>query len=64
MKVLVDTSRCEGYGICVKYAPEVFALNDDDEWVQVLVEEADGPLAEKATKAVNECPMAALKVEE
>lgn len=63
MKVLVDTARCEGYAICVKYAPEVFALNDDDEWVQLLVEEPEGPLAEKATKAVKECPMGALKVE-
>lgn len=64
MKVLVDTSRCEGYGVCVKYAPEIFSLDDEDEWVQLLVEEPDGPLAEKASRAAKECPMGALKVQD
>ncbi|MCR6030118.1 ferredoxin [Nocardioides sp. zg-579] len=64
MRVLVDTGRCEGYGICVKYAPEVFSLGDDDDWVQLLVEEPAGPVAEKAVKAAKECPMGALTVED
>jgi ferredoxin len=30
MRVVVDRDRCEGNAICVKIAPELFTLDDDD----------------------------------
>jgi ferredoxin len=29
MKVVVDTSRCQGHATCALTAPEVYVLNDD-----------------------------------
>ena len=44
MKVVVDELRCDAHGVCVDACPEVFALNDDDDIVRVLVEEPDESL--------------------
>ena len=39
MKVVVDELRCDAHGVCVDACPEVFALDDDDDLVRVLVDE-------------------------
>ena len=57
MRIEVDPDRCEGQAVCVGLAPKVFELNDDDEIVRVIVDE-------RALKAVEKCPMAALKAVE
>ncbi|AMO63675.1 ferredoxin [Mycolicibacterium phlei] len=63
MRVSVDRDRCEGNAICVKYAPAVFELDDDDYSVVKLdpVPQAEW---ENGRKAVAECPRAALTLDE
>jgi ferredoxin len=63
MKVIVDELRCDAHGQCVDACPEVFALDDDDDVVRVLVEEADESLREKLERAARICPKAAITVE-
>lgn len=64
MRIEVDPDRCEGQAVCVGLAPKVFELNDDDEIVRVIVDEVPEEHQKRALKAVEKCPMAALKVKE
>ena len=59
MKVIVDHDRCEGHGKCVKEAPEVFALGDDDLSV-VKLADIPASLKEKVDHAIRLCPRQAL----
>ncbi|MBB0968764.1 ferredoxin [Dietzia aerolata] len=61
MRIEVDTDRCEGQAVCVGLAPAVFALDDDDEYVRILVDEVPAEHEKRARKAVEKCPMAALR---
>lgn len=61
MKIEVDPDRCEGQAVCVGLAPAVFALGDDDEFVRLLVDEVPPEFEKRARKAVDKCPMAALR---
>jgi ferredoxin len=59
MHVVVDRDRCEGNAFCVRIAPSVFQL-DDDEYATVIADPvpvADEALAEQA---IADCPRAAL----
>jgi ferredoxin len=60
IKVHVDTTKCEGYGMCAQDLPEVFKL---DEWGYAYVE-ADGEVPptkeDLARRAVLDCPMDAI----
>lgn len=62
MRISADLSRCEGHGLCVEAAPEVFDLDDD---AIVVVTRAVVPpeLARKAESAARLCPVAALHLE-
>lgn len=62
MKIIVEPGRCEGHAICVGVLPEVFALDDDDEQVRLLVEEPEESSRAIVANAVRECPMAALRL--
>ncbi|MFV9635060.1 ferredoxin [Mycobacterium neumannii] len=59
MRVVVDRDRCEGNAFCVKYAPEVFELDDDD-YAVVVADPVPPEFAAHAAKAVDECPRAAI----
>ncbi|MGH7894810.1 MAG: ferredoxin [Candidatus Binatia bacterium] len=59
MRVVVNPDLCEGNALCVKEAPEVFALGDDDQ-ARVLVERPDESLRAKVDRAVRRCPRNAL----
>jgi ferredoxin len=63
MRVVVNRDLCEGNGYCVKEAPEVFALGDDDQ-AQILVEHPDPALRAKVERAVRRCPRNALTLVE
>jgi ferredoxin len=63
MKVTVDIYRCDAHGVCVDACPEVFALDDDDDTVRVLIDEPDESLRERVDRAVYICPKAAIAVE-
>ncbi len=64
MKVIVDPNRCEGQAVCVGLVPAVFELNDDDEVVRIVVDEVPAEHERLVRKAVQKCPMAALRIEE
>jgi ferredoxin len=59
MRVVVDRDRCEGNAICVKIAPEVFTL-DDDEYAMVTADPIPVEQETLAEHAIAECPRAAL----
>ncbi|MEU8589230.1 ferredoxin [Streptomyces sp. NPDC048664] len=61
MKLLVDSTLCQAYGLCQEPAPE---LIDTDEWgyAQVLVAEVPEGAEDKAREAVAACPQAALRL--
>lgn len=63
MKVIVDELRCDAHGQCVDACPEVFALDDDDDVVSVLVEQPDESLREKLERAARICPKAAITIQ-
>jgi ferredoxin len=63
MKVVVNWSLCDGNGNCAAAAPEIFALDDDDQ-LQVLMESFGEELRAKAEAAVLSCPKNALSIAE
>jgi ferredoxin len=64
MRIRVDYDLCQGHGMCVLEAPEVFALDKADDQVRVLVEQPDEPLRGKVSAAVLYCPTMALSIED
>ncbi|ABM16614.1 ferredoxin [Mycolicibacterium vanbaalenii] len=59
MRVRVDRDRCEGNAFCVKIAPEVFQL-DDDEYAVVIADPVPVEQEILADQAIADCPRAAL----
>jgi ferredoxin len=62
MKVVVNWALCDGNGNCAKAAPEIFAIDDEDN-LQVLQETFGEELRAKAEAAVRVCPKTALSLE-
>jgi ferredoxin len=62
MRVVVDPKTCEGNGVCVRAAPEVFRLRDDDV-ADVLIGEPPEALRPKVEAAVRGCPRRAIRLE-
>lgn len=59
MKILVDTSLCQGHSVCVAEAPEIFDVlerGDGYPQVNVLVENPDQALRAKVEAAAKYCP--------
>lgn len=63
MKIRVDRDRCEGNARCVKLAPTVFRVDDQDQ-VEVLIPEPGPELHAAVEAAVARCPRQALMVED
>jgi ferredoxin len=63
MRVVVNPDLCEGNALCVKEAPEVFRLGDDDQ-AHLLIERPDASLRAKVDRAVRRCPRNALSLVE
>ncbi|MFI6660577.1 ferredoxin [Streptomyces sp. NPDC050523] len=61
MKLLLDSTRCQGYGLCQEPAPELIDL---DEWGYAQMRVADVPAEgqEIAAAAVAVCPNSALRL--
>ena len=64
MKVIVDLDVCAAHGDCVVAAPEIFDLGEDDDVVTVLIEEPGEELRAAAERAVQDCPVSAIRIEE
>ncbi len=63
MKVVVNLDVCDAHGECVAEAPEIFALDDDDDVVRVLMEEPDEGHLRAAERAAQSCPVQAIVIE-
>ena len=62
MKIIVDYDMCEANAVCVKIAPEMFVV-DDQEQLQLKLESPGPELQAKLEKAVSRCPRQALSIE-
>ena len=63
MKILVDRSKCDGNGVCMGIAPDVFEV-DDDMQLHILVEEPGPERMHDVRQAVTSCPVLALSLVE
>ncbi|MET7460211.1 ferredoxin [Nonomuraea sp. NPDC005501] len=62
MRVRVDMALCQTHAQCVFAAPEVFALDDDDELVyEATPSDALQPAVEEAARA---CPVQAILLDD
>lgn len=61
MKVVVDFDLCESNALCMKEAPEVFEVRDDD-YMYVLQENPPEELRDKVIKAAQVCPKQAITI--
>ncbi|WP_084487006.1 ferredoxin [Nocardia sienata] len=60
MKIKLDRTLCDGFGICAKYAPELFSL-DDWGYASLAGSPAIAPTDEPAvTRALLDCPVHAI----
>ena len=62
MRVIVDWDLCESNALCMRMAPEVFEVRDDDN-LYILQEEPPEELREKVIAAERACPKAAIRIE-
>jgi ferredoxin len=62
MKVHVDMNLCQSQGECVRVAPDVFELGDDD--VLVWQEDVDDDRRADMEAAENGCPTMAIRLED
>jgi ferredoxin len=63
MRIVVNRLLCEGNGVCAEKAPELLAMDDNDE-LQILRESFGEDLRAKAEAAVRICPKHALSLED
>lgn len=63
MKIVVNWERCEANAVCMRAAPEVFRVDDDDR-LHLLVEDVPPELRPKVEQAVRACPRGALSLAE
>lgn len=61
MRVVVDFGRCEGHGLCVGEAPDVFDVDEENN-LQVLAGSPDENMRAALEAAVMCCPTGALTV--
>jgi ferredoxin len=64
VKIVVDLDLCQGHGVCVEEAPELFALDRATEKVVVLDAQPPEALRAKLAAAVKYCPTRALRLVE
>ncbi|HYP91877.1 MAG TPA: ferredoxin [Mycobacterium sp.] len=64
MKLVLDTSACQGYGLCLQAAPALVDL--DDSGYAELIGDGTVPADERnnAHDAASSCPARALRVQE
>lgn len=62
VRLVLDTPRCEGHGLCEEAAPDLMHLDDAGDLV-LDVDEVHAATADTARAAVRVCPVAALRLE-
>ena len=62
-RIVVDRGLCESNAVCVRTAPDLFVIDDDDK-LRLLVEQPAPDQLDKAQAAVRRCPKRALSLVE
>ncbi len=60
--IKVDLDLCQGHGVCVNEAPEIFELADDELKVRVLNERPDQAHRPPIESAIRNCPTGAIRI--
>ncbi len=63
MKVIVDKDLCTGCSLCVDECPDVFDMGNDDT-ASVKVERVPPDAEDGCREAADQCPTAAITIEE
>jgi ferredoxin len=63
LSILVDRELCEGNGVCVMAAPEVFDIDDTDA-LQVKEPQPTAAHVSQVEDAVRRCPKGALALQD
>lgn len=60
-EIVIDRIRCDGHGMCAELLPEMIAL---DEWGYPVIKSGlvPSPLVDHARRAVDACPVLALRL--
>ena len=61
MRVLVDTQKCAGFGVCENIIPEVYQVGDDGQ-THVLTDNLTDDMRVDLESSVTECPRQALRL--
>lgn len=64
MRVIADTTICQGHQLCQGEAPDVFGFDEDADHVVLLNEHPDESRRAAVHTAVKYCPAVALSLEE
>lgn len=64
MRVVADTTVCQGHQLCLGEAPDVFGFDEEADVVMLLEEHPDQSRRHAVTTAVKYCPAFALAIEE
>jgi len=60
--IKVDMDLCQGHGVCVNEAPEIFDLDDDELKVRILEERPGQEHRPPAESAIRHCPTRAIQL--
>lgn len=63
MKVIVDFDKCKSNAVCMRVAPELFEVRDDN-FLYILDETPPETMRGKLEKAVKQCPTGAISIGE
>jgi ferredoxin len=62
MRIRINYERCEGAAVCMKVAPEVFGVGEDDR-ARLINKTPSENLRPKIETAIKRCPRRALSLE-
>lgn len=62
MRVVVDYNLCETNARCVKVAPEVFQVDEEEDKMFIILDRPGEDLGGKVENAVRLCPKQALQI--
>ena len=63
LRVIVDTARCQAYGLCVAIHPEVFDVPDGATTAHVLRDVIDDDDRRDVEEAIHACPAQAISLQ-
>jgi ferredoxin len=62
MKIQIDSTKCDAYGLCAEAAPQLFELDDFGYATATNDGVVPGSDEAAAQQAISECPVSAIRV--